>query len=227
MWSHEQPGSSSRSPPWPGWSTGCTPLSSRALRSTGSRTDARCFRGLVGATTGTLTWRQRCVTTTLLLQGSWCKDAQSKLRSSSVAAAKASLRKLSGERNQNVMLLSKVKPRTPQGLSTESHQYRSEATNSTMPYGKHANHGHFTHNIHITGPDWAQPLSMGNMSTGDKSLQTGIRLGIVKPPGLSPRLGHIRPEPTQILTVFQDKAQTLDDSLKPGLGSQCQLYETE
>ena len=84
------------------------------------------------------------------------------------------------------MLLNKVKPRAPQGLSTESHQYRSEATNSTM----------------------AQPLSLGNMSAGDKSLQTGIRLGIVKPPGLAPRLGHITPEPTQILTVFQDKPQT-------------------
>ena len=74
------------------------------------------------------------------------------------------------------MLSNKVKPRAPQGLSTECYQYRSEATNSTMPYGRHVNHGQITHNIHITGPNWAQPLSLGNMSAGDKSLQTGIRL---------------------------------------------------
>ena len=106
------------------------------------------------------------------------------------------------------MLSNKVKPRAPQGLSTECYQYRSEATNSTMPYGRHVNHGQITHNIHITGPDGVQLIRLGNISTWDKSLQTGIRLGIVKP-DQSPRLGHITPEPTQILTVFQDKQQTL------------------
>ena len=74
-----------------------------------------------------------------------------------------------------------------------------------------ANHGHLTHiNSHITGPNWAQCPSLGNMTTLDKSMQTGIRLGILPPPpSLSARLGFISPEPTQILTVFQDKVQTL------------------
>ena len=54
VWSHEQPGSSSSSPPWPGRRRRCTPLSCRALRGTWSWTDARCFRGLVGAISGTL-----------------------------------------------------------------------------------------------------------------------------------------------------------------------------
>ena len=105
------------------------------------------------------------------------------------------------------MLLSKVKPRAPQGLSKENYQYRSEATDITMS----ANHGHLTHiNSHITGPNWAQCPSLGNMTTLDKSMQTGIRLGILPPPpSLSARLGFISPEPTQILTVFQDKVQTL------------------
>ena len=34
VWSHEQPGSSSSSPPWPGRRRRCTPLSCRALRGT-------------------------------------------------------------------------------------------------------------------------------------------------------------------------------------------------
>ena len=87
-----------------------------------------------------------------------------------------------------------------------------------MPYCWNANSGHLTHiNSHITGSNHSDfthinshitsPYSLGNVTAWDKSLQTGIRLGIVDPPpGQSTRLGFISPEPTQILTVFQDKA---------------------
>ena len=80
-----------------------------------------------------------------------------------------------------------------------------------------ADYGRLTYNSHMSGaltcplsPNFTPCLGLGNMTTWDRSLELGIRLGIVNPPpAFTPRLGTIKPEPTQTLTVFQDSAQSI------------------
>ena len=79
-----------------------------------------------------------------------------------------------------------------------------------------ADYGRLTYNSHCPG-DYECPLNLNfnpgfglGAVTRDRSLEMGIRLGILKPPPTYlPRLGTITPEPTQILTVYQDSAKTI------------------